>query len=202
MYQWIARWAVSNGIVQWLSLVIWRTNSYLEYTIYERGNPFWMSRDKIIVMAATKTWLHCFITTLRWLLHIDALHEDSACYELHWEAVVNIRVILSYQNQSPLRYYIRHTLRIALITIIWNSNCRSLPHSLSCLILCMPKEASMRIDWLTVCLLNDYCIYSYLFLYLIASYRCSFNGKIHDDQTAALSPWKMKHIRSGIAPKQ
>ena len=33
----------------------------------------------VIVMAVTKTYLHCFITTLRWLLHIDALHQASAC---------------------------------------------------------------------------------------------------------------------------
>ena len=34
----------------------------------------------IIVMAVTKTYLHWFITTLRWLLHSDALHQASACW--------------------------------------------------------------------------------------------------------------------------
>ena len=35
--------------------------------------------DNFIVIAVTKTYLYCFITTLRWLLHIDALHQASAC---------------------------------------------------------------------------------------------------------------------------
>ena len=33
--------------------------------------------DNVIVIAVTKTYLYCFITTLRWLLHIDAIHQAS-----------------------------------------------------------------------------------------------------------------------------
>ena len=32
-----------NSLFQLLSLVIWKKNSYSEYTIYEYNNPFWLS---------------------------------------------------------------------------------------------------------------------------------------------------------------
>ena len=52
---------------------------------YCRIHHLWIRQSvlnvhNIIVMAVTKTYLHCFITTLRWLLHSDALHQASACW--------------------------------------------------------------------------------------------------------------------------
>ena len=42
MYQWIISLAVSNSMDQWLSSVVWKTNSYLEYAICDQDNLFWM----------------------------------------------------------------------------------------------------------------------------------------------------------------
>ena len=54
---------------------------------YCRIHHLWIRQSvlnvhNVIVMAVTKTYLHCFITTLRWLLHVDALHQAFACFGL------------------------------------------------------------------------------------------------------------------------
>ena len=63
--------------------------SVLEYYELTGVSLLWTKRAlankakiRLVVIAVTKTYLYCFITTLRSLLHIDALHQASACLHL------------------------------------------------------------------------------------------------------------------------
>ena len=98
------------------------------------------------MIAVTKTYLYCFTTTLRWLLHIDALHQASACVLVklareHFNSLVLFTLKFGFQVESfvPRKcalYQLSYLLFNSLPPGRWGSNFKSVifklihrPHS-------------------------------------------------------------------------
>ena len=80
----IVGWSIScETDLRWISLDL--TVSMEDNGLVPSGNPFWISI--VFCNGCHKNKLHCFITTLRLLLHIYVFHQASAClhFMLCWK---------------------------------------------------------------------------------------------------------------------
>ena len=71
------------------------------------------------VLVVTKTYVHCFVTTLQWLLHIDAFHQASACNSWANLRCSGCSPLGENRCETGLLNWVFHTLLYGYVSFIW-----------------------------------------------------------------------------------